>query len=474
MAGGNSIVVIPERNDPLSKEDKELYGDNTIERKSDIEDASYWNFLFIFISLGTCCLNAAVLLLIPRKNSLIYQEFWYEPLFYMIVGHFSRFAASHILELFIFTKVQDLWRKSHYLKVFLICSLSFAIPYCLSYVIWTWWMGNNHPLPYLLFFGLTLGDLSINIVFFWFLFSPILRKQERIKIRAKAFLIYRAWAFSQSFAKQIMSIIANSQLQWMLILLIPMVRTLSISVANIIVKKYLGTINGDVEFLVMTDLMISYTLYFTGRISNLNESTVYGTLSVELTLHLISCYQIIKLSNKVGVDDLPTAKETKAFERKVKTQSLVTSEFIEGIVPIVLAIVSTMVFFGPNATLIKDVGNNYFGGIPMDTVTPYYFGLFQMFVFDIIAMILSGVSLKYLCRINLLQEFCNVMKDNWKIFAVKLPSITILYLSRDVNFGVDDSMEFSWITNEGRHHLICNAVELKDFEKAFLVQNCTL
>ena len=474
MAVENSIAVMPERRIPSSKEDKEHHDKSAADRKSDIEDASYWNFLFIFISLATCSLNGAILLLIPRKNSIIYQEFWYETLVYMIVGYVSRFSVSHILELFIFTKVQELLQTSHYLKVFSTMSLSCAIPYCLSYVTWTWSMGNNHPLPFHGLLGITLGDLSVNIVFFWFLFPPNIRKQDGLKIKAKAFLIYRTWAFLQSFAIEMMSIIANSQLQWMLILVLPSVRTLSISIAEIIVKKYLGVSNGDVEFLVKTDLMISYTVFFTGRISNLDQSTVYGTLTMELALHLVSCYRIIKLIHKVEGDDLPAVKETKAFERKVQAQTLVMSEFTEAMVPIVFAIVSSMVFFGPNVVLFKDVGNNYFGGRPIDDVEPFYFGLFQMFSIDMIAMILSGISLKYLCCINLFQEFCNVMQKYWLIFAVKLPTITAWYLTKDVNGGMDDSMEFSWITKKGRDLLICNAVELMDAEKALLVQNCTV
>ena len=45
------------------------------------------------------------------------------------------------------------------------------------------------------------------------------------------------------------------------------------------------------------------------------------------------------------------------------------SKFIEAIVPIAFAIVFTMTFLGPNATLMKDVGNNYFGGKAMTMLT---------------------------------------------------------------------------------------------------------
>ena len=141
--------------------------DNNVDKIDDMKNVSYWNSLYIFGILMACFLNAAILFLIPRKNSILYPEFWYETLIYFVIGVLSRLSASHIVELFTFTRVQDLVTRSHYLKVFSTCSLSFAIPYCMSYVIWTLWLENNHPLPHLGTFAL-LGDISINIVAFWF------------------------------------------------------------------------------------------------------------------------------------------------------------------------------------------------------------------------------------------------------------------------------------------------------------------
>ena len=191
-----------------------------VDKKDNIQEVSHWNSLYFFGILAVVCLNAAILFLIPRHNSIFYPEFWYETLIYIVIGNHTRRSASHILELFIFTNQQDLLKKSHYLKVFLTCSLSFAVPYCISYLVWTIWLGKNHPLPNLGLFDI-LGDLSINVVSFWFFFSPVLRKQETIMRQAKAFLVYRLWAFLNIFARGALSTIAKSSVPWLLIMLIP-------------------------------------------------------------------------------------------------------------------------------------------------------------------------------------------------------------------------------------------------------------
>lgn len=467
-----SVSVTIVQNRPQMNDAGEPIEDDRLDKKDDSEEARYLNSLYTFAILAAFCLNAAVLFLIPRNNSIFYPEFWYETILYVIVGNLSRAAASHILELFIFTKVQILLKPSHYLKVFLTCTLSFAIPYCISYLVWTKWLNNNHPLPHLGAF-LLFGDISINMIAFWFFLSNELREQETIKRQAKTFLLFRIWEFVQNFTRGALTVIAKTSQQWLLILLIPMVRNLSIWVAERLVKRYPETNHEDVKFLVRSHLMINYTSYLASQISTMTRGTVYGILMMELFLHGVSCYQIIKMNSRINEEDQQASNETIIGDQKLKAQTLVLSEFTEAIVPIFFAIVFTMAFVGPNSGLIKGVGNNFFGEQPIVDVEPFYFGMIQMFAFDVVAVIMGGISLKYLCHINLFQEFCNVMKQYWMIFLIKLPSIIIYYFLKDVNLGMDGTFEFLWTSEKGRQQLICNAVELSDEEKAALHGNCT-
>ena len=291
-----------------------------INKRNIIHEVSYWNSLYFFGILAAVCLNAAILFLIPRHNSILYPQFWYETLFYVIIGISTRHSASHILELFIFTNQQALLRISHYLKVFLICSLSFAVPYCTSYLVWTIWLGKNHPLPSLGSFTV-FGDLSINIISFWFLFPPELREQELISRQAKAFLIFRLWAFSNTFARGALSTIAKSSVPWLLIMLIPLFRNFGIWVAERIVNRFPEANSEDVRFLLRSEMMINYTTYLTGRVTTLNPTTIYGIFIVELALHVIACYEIVKNSNKIDVDAQSTAN---AIGTAASVNSLIT------------------------------------------------------------------------------------------------------------------------------------------------------
>lgn len=150
------------------------------------------------------------------------------------------------------------------------------------------------------------------------------------------------------------------------------------------------------------------------------------------------------------------------------------SEFVEAILPIVFGIAFAMAYYGPNATLMKEIKNDYFGEQQIEDVQYFYFVLILMFSFDLLAMVISGMFLNHFCKINLFQGFCNMMGKYWIIFLIKVPVLMDYFGMKDINYAIDHSREFLWITDEGRMNLICNSTEITDEEKSFLLINSTI
>ena len=224
-------------------------------------------------------------------------------------------------------------------------------------------------------------------------------------------------------------------------------------------------------FSVTTLRFMDYISLVTGRMSSLNKSTVYGILTVEMVLHIIGCYRVIKENPRVEEEmDSAADSSTIVASRQRKVQTLVMSEFIEAIYPVAFGIIFTMAYYGPNVSLFRNIGNDYFGGKILENVNQYYTSMLQMLGFDLFAMIISHMTLKYFCQINLFKKFCNMMKNHWMIFLIKLPFIAQSFAVNDVNFGFDPSGEFAWINEEGRLNLICNSTELSNDEKQFYSQ----
>ena len=66
------------------------------------KDASYWNGLYAPLILGVCILTTSILTLIPRHNSIAYQEYWFEMAIILIFFFSSSSTLSYVMEVFIY------------------------------------------------------------------------------------------------------------------------------------------------------------------------------------------------------------------------------------------------------------------------------------------------------------------------------------------------------------------------------------
>ena len=101
--------------------------------------------------------------------------------------------------------------------------------------------------------------------------------------------------------------------------------------------------------------------------------------------------------------------------------------------------------------------------------------MIQMFSLDFCGIIVTGVTLWVSCKINILEEFCNIMKKYWIILALKLAEgFVSTFAQNDINNGLDYTFQFTWITEEGRFRFIQNATYLSDNEKSILLKDGAL
>ena len=473
VAQGNEHTKDKRENLEVAKdnEDTKDKGENVEVPK----DASRWKSLYTLLILAVFIANTSVFTSIPRNDSILYPEHWYEALLALITTTILRNSCGHILDLFVFTKEQILLSKSHFTKVYVIAATIVSVAYGTSYVIWTLHLGYNHPMPALGILQI-LPDIPIYMIAFWFLFPSELRSRKGLKRRALIYLIWQLWLLAGHIPQSRISILAysDSKWQWTFPLIIPLLRISSCWVAQKISKIFPETNNEDVNFLVTTTLTLQYTNLVVTRLYTLQQSTVYGMLIVEILLHMKGCYDIFKLSKKIEEDHQTAEHVIMNIDRRKKVQSLVMSEFVEAILPVAFGIAFTMAYYGPNATLMRGIKNDYFGEQEIDDVHYFYFVLILMFLFDLLAMVMSGIFLNHFCKIDLFQGFCNMMDRYWIIFLIKMPVLVDYFGMRDINYGFDYSWEFLWITDEGRMNLICNSTSISNEEKSFLLVNSTI
>ena len=472
----DTISVISIQNSSPPKElEKETETGKEEKAKVLSNDVSYWNLLYILaISVGSV-LATSIVTLIPRHNTIFYPEFWYEPMILFVFTICLRFSILTIAELYVLTKIEDLLSIKVFLKSLFGYSLSFVLPYCICYATWTVALSRNHPLPFIGYSGIPTIYLS-SFVAACYLFSPETRAANEIKAIIPYLILHRISVFFVGLGVIVLKIILQilSRVEWIAAILIPIFRSSSSWVMSKIVDKITGHNNEAANSSVTSYTSYIYGFYIANGLFSAKQSTIYCILSVEFVLHMRNCYQIIRLSGKIKETPTTSTKDNFNREKQQKVFELASTELIETLIPLVYGLGYALAYFGPNAHLMKNIGSNWFGGKVMKDIQYFYQLMILLFTIDLIGMILTGACLYQFCKLNVLQEICKVLKKYWWMIMLQLNAIATFLGTNDINFALDFTGNFQWITDDGRNDLIRNSSELTQDEKAKLLQNMTL
>ena len=228
-------------------------------------------------------------------------------------------------------------------------------------------------------------------------------------------------------------------------------------------------------FAMSTSVISGYAMFSAIILKNVNEITVYSMIAVEILLNIWHCYQIIKLDNKIKQDlESRSEDDGKTTIRRKATEMLVLVELIDVLVPALYAVAFATAYYGPNSTIIGNVRNGYWGYEETMDAENDIMRLVLMFSVEFCCVIVIGILLWMFSKINFFQAYCNVMKKYWFILAIKIPQkLAIFFLNNDINLGMDFTLEFDWITEDGRLRLIQNETIALDYEMSGRSLNTT-
>ena len=114
---------------------------------TDITSPSSLNLLHIFSVLGSFAQAFCPMSLIPWHNSIVCPEYWYEVYIAVILAMgFS--SATIVTNCYVFMKEKVLTSFWVISKVWMVYVVGFIVPSTMSYLIWTTYLGYNHPMPF--------------------------------------------------------------------------------------------------------------------------------------------------------------------------------------------------------------------------------------------------------------------------------------------------------------------------------------
>ena len=140
-------------------------------------------------------------------------------------------------------------------------------------------------------------------------------------------------------------------------------------------------------------------------------STEVVLLGINFLINMRLCYKVIQLDRKVSGAKGKCEKDSK---KQVLTE-LILNEFVEVAVPIAFIGGYLILFFGPVTIMNRDRIDN-----PQSFVMP----IVQMALIDSASVLLAGIVLWRSCRINILQEYNEIIKKYW-IYLASLGGLSI-------------------------------------------------
>ena len=442
--------------------------ESTNDSKSAIKDVVKALGISLFGIIASSVIFAMPWTTIPRTDSIIYQSYWMEILLPVAVNRLLS-AGRTVIQLATYTKEKSLMKIAIFFRIYFMYLIPYAVLYVLTYVIWSVYLKFNHPQPNV---GLML--LFISLILFliglWrFLPSHLLENRE-FRRKLKLFMLLTAWGLVILSVKEFLSVLfvkTPAGLQSLVPFIVAGCRELYKRGFSKIVTKMMVAKDETASVLIAMNTSAHFSFFISIRVVGVEFSTLCSTVAIDFALHLKATLEIVKEIRKVN--EIGNVNVDQACKTKITT--LIIAELFEGFTPIIYGSCILMAYYGPNSHLLSNIGSTYWGEEIKDIQT-LFLTMSALFWIDMFSIMINAYCLWKSVKVNMLSEFCYVLSKYWYFMVFFLADIMNNYIATtDINFGVDQTRSFQWISNDGWIHLVNTSTILTNAEKVELMTN---
>ena len=439
-------------------------------RKVNLQNLRKALFISIFGIIGISVLFSISWTTIPRTDSIIYQSHWMEVLLPSVANGVLNNGAF-ILRLSIWTKEEEIMSIWIYLKLFLFEQMIWHLLYIISCVIWSIYLQFNHPLPQL---GLiVLPTWVIMAISVWIVLPSHLLENENFRQKLKLYMLFPPWLLMSVILREILSNLFVSfpdTIQFLVPFLVAGCREFDKRLLSKLVTKMIGAQEEAATALVTIIIGSSYSFLIAVRLVGSTYATICSAVAIDFCIHLKSTFQIIKEFKKVK----DVRIENDNTQRNTKLTTLIIVELIEGFTPIIYVTCIAMTYNGPNAHLFSNIGSSYWGS-NIEDFRPLFATMALLFSVDTLSIFINVFLIWKATSINILPDFPRVIiKYGYFMSIIFANNMNTYFASTDINFGMDQTQTYQWITRDGWMNLVNTSNILTDTEKADLLATAIL
>ena len=304
------------------------------EEIQDNEDTSAWNICHVFSVLTICVVFLVPFNFIPRANSIFYRSKWYEFNFVMM-GFMLLPAANEILNMATFLKQKSFLSFRMLMKMYSFFIVAWTVPYLIAYLIWCQYLEYNWPIPFL-GYNYILFQV-VRPVVTWISFPRNLRKNKDVQQNFRWYCLLLVNAFIRGVLLEGISflfIVLPRYMQWIVALVIPLLKQLEIMVQSKVVNKMTGGQEEASKVFLALDINPNFSFFIATRLPNAEIITTFFFIAVDFFLQLKMTYEIVRMHNMVNDETVRKGN----IEKKGMLRKLALAEITEGMTPIAYAI----------------------------------------------------------------------------------------------------------------------------------------
>ena len=374
--------------------------------------------------------------------------------------------------IYLLTKEKALLKIAIFLKLYMVLAIFNGFILTLAYFLWSIVLNMNHPTPFLGLISFFASVVSVLIGIFLAIPSDLVNNTD-FNGKLKSFLKYILYWYVIHFQKDVLSIIFNklpTNFQFVIALIIPIFREGNKRILWKFVKSMAGKEHERAKVWITICVNIHYALFITIKMAGSGTITVLSVTTIDFLLHLIFTYDIIKTHRMTIRQSTNEDENEREKDKKQRILKLILAETVEGLVPMCYAIELIMAYYGPNSNLIGNVGIGLWTYEEIEDIGRQLVVIFGMFGVDVLGALLNGINLSKYGNVNLIQDFVKFLHKYWLLIGIRLGHDLLFYFAfNDINYAMDKTTEFSWITDEGRMKFINGSTELTKDEKESLL-----
>ena len=404
-----------------------VFNENEFSPTNAIQPEQYtiWNGLYAILSMVIGVVYTFIIMMIPYHNQVEGSNFWYDHA--MLIAIFPlMFTIDAILQCYYCFKAEHMISLSTLLRIFIPSALLGLIPYCAAVLIWTTYLGYNLPIPFTAIV-VNLGVVTFTIMLWKEISSYNMKSGDRKRIIWFLLsLVFLALVTAPSYAggMQIMLSELPSDFQWLMALILPIIRHLNWKGGEKIILRAKPDHMRMMQFQLHMGIQCNHEFFVALSLTDLQSSTVYAILGAEFILHLFSCYQIISLFKKVGqASSFSFEEREKKTEMETMLSELTCDDTILVSVPVCYLATFISAYYGPNASILGNIGNSYWNFVEIDNVRDVISSTMLMAGIDFGILLTTWLTLWVFCKIDVLKEFCRLMKTCWSWIGIRIALI---------------------------------------------------